>query len=163
MAKWNYKVRLKINRFYVAQAFNPVKGYDVEFYDWNYNGTECTASFVCSDDYSNPIERHTKEDMEEYVISKFGANIIKDWSAREDKNLAGNNTPINNPLLDRYRKDTYKSYYDLLVSKEQLEETSRALSHVLPALKGVRHISPFKVVSNSSYKPDNYVVRIGQW
>lgn len=152
LSKWNYKIRLRINRFYVSQAYNPVKGYDVEFYDWNFNGTECTASFVCSDDYSNPLENHTKEDMEEYVISKFGANIIKDLSsAKEDKNLAGNNTPINNPLLDRYKRDTYKSYYDLLVSKDELHQQAGS------------GIKPFKVIPNLSYKPDDYIVRIGQW
>jgi hypothetical protein len=165
MSKWGYKVRLRISRYYIAHLYSPPKGIDAEFNDWNHNGSECTASFVCSDDYPNPFERYTKEDLQEYVIKTFGANIIKDLTkVRQDPNLPGNNTLINHPLLDRYKRDTYKKTYDLLVTREQLEETSRALGQVNPStLKGFSHIFPFKVVPNSSYKKDDYILRIGQW
>lgn len=72
-------LRLKISNYYVRHLLRIPKGFNADFYDWTLTLDECTATFWCSDDNANPIERKTKEQLNDMIVSKFGNNIISDY------------------------------------------------------------------------------------
>lgn len=166
--KYIKSVRLKISRYYIAHLYNPEKGYDVDFYDWDPTGSECTAVFRCSDNFIDRRQNHTKEDLEEYVIKKFGANIILDNMANSKlnsifdvkKNLLINTVVENNPalkLLPTSKRTSYKSTYDLNLTKPELQNVNFHLKELDKSLRD-EVIKPIKV------KDDNInMVRIGTW
>lgn len=167
MGKYSKNVRLRINRYYIAHLYNPERGYDVDFFDWDPTGRECTASFRCSNNYIDRSLNHSKEDLEEYVIKTFGANIIKEkMSAAPSLNIKDNfllNTVVEgNPalkLLPNSKRTSYKSTYDLDLTKVELQNANFHLKELDKSLRD-EAIKPFKVKGDG----DNiYTVRIGTW
>lgn len=164
MGKYVKTVRLKISRYYIAHLYTPEKGYDVDFFDWDPTGKECTAVFRCSDDYIDRRQNHSKEDLEEYVIKKFGANIIKDKTPNKlnvKDNFLINTVVENNPalkLLPASTRTSYKSHYDLDLTKVELQNANFHLKELDKSLRDTA-IKPFKTKGNG----DINTVRIGTW
>jgi hypothetical protein len=172
MAKHSFKVNLKVNHWFIKNLFKVDRGYSVEFFNWNSTGDECTAVFMCTSGINAPdiSLNHTQEDLEEYVIKKFGGNIIKENVPVPNKvmNLKDNHivatTVDTNPalkLLEPSERTSYKDYYDLVVSKNDLQEMNRTL-HLFKNSHTCR-ILPFKVKQTSSFEADPIILRIGKW
>lgn len=166
--KYIKSVRLRISRYYIAHLYTPQKGYDVDFYDWDPTGAECTAVFRCSNNHIDRRQNHTKEDLEEYIIKTFGANIISAKMANNGKsrqlldkdNFKINTVVENNPalkLLSTSKQTSYKSIYDLDLTKIELQNVNFHLKQLDKSLRD-EVIKPIKI------KGDNInTVRIGTW
>src|SRR5215207_3782198 len=110
-------LRLKIANYFVRHLLHLPRGFSADFYDWATTLDECTATFWCSDDNPNPIERKTKEDLTNMITNRFADNIISDYMQMPKAfKLHKMGTPINNPLFKinpTKKHDDYKQHYDI--------------------------------------------------
>lgn len=134
-------------RNYIAQEI----GYNVDF-QFDYNIDEVRATFSCSDDYADPRLCHNADDLESYIIRRYGAFILKE-GIPNPKNFSMDmkkiGEAITNPLLNK--RDNYNDEYTKVVSHEEWERLK---------VLGIRHE---KRLTTSSYTKDAYEYRMGIW
>ena len=85
MTEISKTVRLRIAQWYAKNLLVIEPGYNVHLEKWNKEKNECTATFTCFSDYPITNLRKTKEDLEEYIVRRFGAMIMQD--KRKPSNL----------------------------------------------------------------------------
>lgn len=164
-------LRLRISNYYVRRLLRIPKGFNADFYNWSADNNECTATFWCNDSYADPALRKTKEDLNQMIVSKFGNNIISEYlptpKAFDPRNQRLG-TPLKNPLLkinQQQKSDNYKEYYDLELTKPQLQEINRSLMHL--AYKQGGQYKQLRESENrirpDRIKGDTNIVRVGTW
>ena len=134
-------------RKYITQEI----GYNVDF-TFDYDKDEVQATFTCSDDFADPSLRHNKEDLEEYIIKRYGAFLVKEDQPKPSNfamDMKKIGEAITNPLLNQ--RDNYQDSYVKTVSSDEWEQL-KALGYNYE-----------KRITNSSYKKDNYEYRMGLW
>lgn len=141
----------------------------MHMYNWNKSGTECDCMFYCSDDFMDPVERKTLEDMDYFIVTKFGQYIIKEniTPQKAAKNMRFyddyqiNSIVDGNPALNRLmpgsQKTSYKRDYPLVVDRKQLNNINQSLRDQFHKLMDDKKIDAKKVA------PGKYEVRVGQW
>ena len=134
-------------RKYIAQEI----GYNVDF-QFDYNADEVRATFSCSDDYADLRLCHNGDDLESYIIRRYGAFLIKE-NLPKPKNFAMDMKKIGeattNPMLKQ--RDNYQDDYTKIVASEEWERLKTL---------GMRYE---KRLTTSSYTKDAYEYRIGIW
>jgi hypothetical protein len=157
-------VRLRIAQWYAKNLLVIEPGYNVHLEKWNKEKNECTATFTCFSDYPIANFRKTKEDLEEYIVRRFGSMILEDKRkpSNLDPSVASKGVPLNHPLLKQDKKDypsfsdNYSEEYILPLTKPQLDEANSCM------LNGMR-IKPDNIKKTSGYESDIYNLRIGKW
>lgn len=140
-------------RKYTAQEI----GYNVDF-QFDYNKDEVRATFSCSDDYADITLCHNGDDLEEYIIRRYGAFIIKeDIPNPKNFNISMKKVAeiLTNPILRQSgsHRDSYKEEYDKLLSKQQwLQLKADCLG-----------IDYDVSISPTGYESDLYKIRLGLW
>lgn len=167
MTEQSKTVRLRIGMWYAKNLLKLDAGYNAEFAHWNADKNECTVTFTCFDDYPDPRFRRNKEELEEWVIRRFGSMIIED--KRRPRNLdlsaASKGIPLGHPMIKEDKKDfpsfadNYKEDYILELTKKQLEEANSTLMNRVHSSR----LKYEKVKPTSSYKSDIYQLRMGTW
>jgi hypothetical protein len=157
-------VRLRIGKWYAKNLLVIEPGFNVHLEHWNEQDNECTMTITCFDDYPFPKYRRTKEDLESYLIRKFGSMIIDDL--RKPRNLeltqASKGLPLTHPLVKQDKKDfpslqdNFSEEYVLPLTRQSLTEAQNSLS------KGER-IKPDNIKKRSGYESDTYNLRMGIW
>lgn len=165
MPSYQFPCRLRINKWYAKNLLKIRVGFNAHLTNWNKEGTECDAIFYCFDEFDRKQWNRTKEDLEEYVISHFGANIISDNIQTKLDFSQGKpfNTPVEtNPFLKAFMepsaRDNYKSSYDIEITKQQLEGINADVRQFYPAEYKDKKVTPIRELANGNYK-----LRIGQW
>jgi hypothetical protein len=157
-------VRLRIAQWYAKNLLVIEPGYNVHLEKWNKEKNECTATFTCFSDYPITNFRKTKEDLEEYIVRRFGAMILED--KRKPSNLstaaASKGVPLTHPLLKQDKKDypsfsdNYSEEYILPLTKAQLREANGTLPRTM-------RIKTDNIKKTSGYESDIYNLRMGKW
>jgi hypothetical protein len=128
-------------------------GYNVDF-TFDYDKDEVRATFTCSDDFADPTLRHNNEDLEEYIIKRYGAFLIKENQPRP-KNFSMDMKKVcevlTNPQLNK--RDNYQEEYPKILSNEEWTQ----LKVDCPDIDFENRIQ------NASYKKDEYQIRLGLW
>jgi hypothetical protein len=136
-------------RNYIAQQI----GYNVDF-QFDYEKDEVRATFSCSDDYADPNLCHNADDLEEYIIRRYGAFLIKE-GIPNPKNYAMDMKKIaevlTNPKLNK--RDNYQDEYPKILTSEEWTK----LKQDCPEMEFENRIQ------NASYKKDEYQIRLGIW
>jgi len=136
-------------RNYIAQEI----GYNVDFC-FDYDSDEVTATFSCSDDYANPTLCHNADDLEEYIIRRYGAFLIKENQPRP-KNYAMDMKKIGevltNPQLNK--RDNYQDYYFKQLEKPDWQQLKMQIPDIAYEDR----------ILNSSWEPEKYRIRFGVW
>lgn len=136
-------------RNYISQEV----GYNVDF-TFDYNKDEVHATFTCSDDFADPRLRHNNEDLEEYIIKRYGAFLIREDQPKPN-NFAMDMKKIvevlTNPKLE-HRDDYQEERIDILSKPKWLQ--------LKQDCKGVKFD---KRIHTKGYKPDSYQIRMGLW
>ena len=157
-------VRLRIAKWYAKNLLVIEPGFNAHLGGWNDEDNECTATFTCFDSYPYPPYRRTKEDLEEYVVRRFGSMIIE--SKRRGRNLdlssASKGVPLKHPLVLMDKKD-YPSLQDNFSEEYILPLTKVQLIEANSLLKKGRRIRPDNIKKTSGYESDVYNVRMGKW
>lgn len=157
-------VRLKIAQWYAKNLLVIEPGYNVHLEKWNKQKNECTATFTCFSDYPIPKFRKTKEDLEEYIVRRFGSMIIED--KRKPSNLdtaaASKGIPLSHPALKQDKKD-YPSYSDNFKEEYYLQLTKSQMLEANSTLLGSKRLKADHIKKTSGYESDVYNVRIGRW
>ena len=130
-------------------------GYDAEF-QFDYDKDEVRATFTCSDDYADPNYRHTDEELETYIIKKYGAFLVKENLPKPlnfmmDMKKIGE--ILTNPDLQGSHKTSYQDEYEQIIDKP--EWIQLRMDKV--------GISPEDTVTRPGYKPDAVRIRFGVW
>ena len=169
MTEHSITVRLRIAKWYAKNLLVIEPGFNAHLGGWNREDNECTATFTCFDNYPYPPYRRTKEDLEEYVVRRFGSMIIE--SKRRGRNLdlssASKGVPLKHPLVLMDKKDypsmqdNFSEEYLLPLTKEQLIEANSVLVDD-NNIYG-RRIKADKIKKTSGYESDIHMVRIGKW
>jgi len=139
-------------RNYIAQEI----GYNVDFV-FDYGADEVRATFSCSDDYAEPTLRHNGDDLEEYIIRRYGAFLIKENQPRP-KNFAMDMKKIGEVLLNPQQRlkadrDSYKDEYTKILTKPEWEQLKLDIPDVGYEQRVIR----------SGYQSDSYKIRLGVW
>jgi hypothetical protein len=141
-------------RNYIAQEI----GYNVDFC-FDYDSDEVTATFSCSDDYANPTLCHNADDLEEYIIKRYGAFLIRENQPRP-KNFSMDMKKVaevlTNPNLQGSHKTSYQDQYDKIIDKPEYLQ----IKQNIPDLP---EPSREDVIIRPEWKPDAYRVRFGVW
>ena len=157
-------VRLKIAQWYAKNLLVIEPGYNVHLEKWNKEKNECTATITCFDDYPFPTYRKTREELEEYVVKKFGSMILQD--KRKPSNLdtaaACKGIPLTHPIVKQDKKD-YPSYQDNFREEYVLPLTRKQLIEANSTLTSDKRIKPDKIKKTSGYESDIYQLRMGKW
>jgi hypothetical protein len=136
-------------RNYISQEI----GYNVDF-QFDYNADEVRATFSCSDDYADPRICHNADDLEEYIIRRYGAFLVKE-NLPTPKNYAMDMKKIvevtTNPKLAK--RDNYQDFYYKELDKPAWEQ----LKADIPEVRFEDR------VLNSSWQPEKYRIRLGLW
>lgn len=137
-------------RNYISQEV----GYNVDF-TFDYDKDEVQATFTCSDDFADPRLRHNNEDLEEYIIKRYGAFLIKENIPKPanfpmDMKKIGEATT--NPKLIG-RRDDYQDYYFKELEKPEWEELRLNIPDVTYEDR----------IITAGWKPDKYRIRMGLW
>lgn len=136
-------------RNYIAQEI----GYNVDF-QFDYGKDEVRATFSCSDDYADPRICHNADDLETYIIRRYGAFLIKD-NIPKPKNFAMDMKKIcevtTNPMLQR--RDNYQDEYEKVLTKPEWEQLKKNIPDVQYSNKEISY----------GYYPDNFRIRLGLW
>lgn len=165
MTEHSKTVRLRIGKWYAKNLLTIEPGFNAHFEKWNEENNECTVTFTCFDDYPYPPYRKTKEDLEEYIVRRFGSMIIDDLRKPRHLELsqASKGIPLKHPFIKIDKKDfpsyadNYDSEYILQLTKQQLLEANSTFR------RGSMRIKADRVKPTSSYNSDIYELRIGQW
>jgi hypothetical protein len=136
-------------RGYIAQEI----GYNVDF-QFDYDKDEVRATFSCSDDYADIRLCHNADDLEEYIIRRYGAFLVKE-GIPNPKNYAMDMKKIaevlTNPKLNK--RDNYQDEYPKILTSEEWTK----LKQDCPEMEFENRIQ------NASYKKDEYQIRLGIW
>lgn len=136
-------------RNYIAQEI----GYNVDFC-FDYDKDEVRATFSCSDDYADIRLCHNADDLEEYIVKRYGAFIIKE-DIPNPKNYSMDMKKIGevltNPKLNH--RDNYQEEYEKIIDKPDWTN----LKQDIPGIKAE------ETVIRPEWKPDGYRVRFGVW
>jgi len=165
MTEHSITVRLKIAKWYAKNLLVIEPGFNAHLEKWNAENNECTATFTCFDDYPYPLYRRTKEQLEEYVVRRFGSMIIESRRkpVKLDLQSASKGIPLKHPLVLIDKKDypslqdNFKEEYYLPLSKAQLTEANSMLG------EKSNRIIPDHIKKRSGYESDTRMVRIGKW
>jgi len=136
-------------RNYISQEI----GYNVDF-QFDYDKDEVRATFSCSDDYADIRICHNADDLEAYIIRRYGAFLIKE-GIPNPKNFSMDMKKIGevltNPQLNK--RDNYQDEYPKILSNEEWMR----LKADCPNIEFENRIQ------NASYKKDEYQIRFGVW
>jgi hypothetical protein len=136
-------------RNYISQEI----GYNVDF-QFDYDKDEVRATFSCSDDYADIRICHNADDLEAYIIRRYGAFLIKE-GIPNPKNFSMDMKKIcevlTNPQLNN--RDNYQEEYPKILSSEEWTQ----LKADCPNIDFENRIQ------NASYKKDEYQIRLGLW
>lgn len=127
-------------------------------------GNEAILTITCFDDYPFPQYRKTKDDLESYVVRKFGSMILQDRRKPSNLDLSSSckGIPLKHPMARKDRKefpsyqDNFNEEYYLPLTKEQLREANSTLVTN-------QRILPDHIKKISGYESDMYVLRMGKW
>ena len=136
-------------RKYITQEI----GYNVEF-QFDYNVDEVRATFSCSDDYADIKLCHNADDLEEYIVRRYGAFIIKEnLSAPKNFDMSMKKIAevLTNPQLKH--RDNYQDEYTKILTRPEYFQLKA----------DCKDIGYDKIVSTSSYSPDTVQIRLGIW
>jgi len=137
-------------RNYIAQEV----GYNVDF-TFDYDKDEVRATFTCSDDFADPNLRHTSEDLEEYIIKRYGAFLIKE-NQPTPKNFPMDMKKIGeiltNPNLKGSHKDSYQDEYKLVISRPEWMQLK----------SDIKDITYERMFPNHDFH-ERYILRLGLW
>lgn len=164
MTEISKTVRLRIAQWYAKNLLIIEPGYNVHLEKWNKERNECTATFTCFSDYPIAKFRKTKEDLEEYIVRRFGSMILEDKRkpSNLDPSVASKGIPLTHPLLKQDKKDypsfadNFSEEYTLPLTRIQLIEANSLLS------KGMG-IKADNIKKTSGYESDVYNLRMGVW
>lgn len=166
MTEYSKTVRLRIGKWYAKNMLQIEQGYNAHF-DWKNKDepNECTMTLTCFDDYPYPPYRRNKDDLESYLIRKFGSMIIEDKRKPRslDVRAASKGLPLTHPIVLNDKKDypslnsNFSEEYYLPLTKGQLIESNATLGSTDNRLK-VNHIK-----KHSGYESDTYYMRMGVW
>lgn len=138
-------------RNYIAQEI----GYNVEF-QFDYNIDEVRATFSCSDDYADPMLCHNADDLEEYIIRRYGAFLIND-NLTKPKNFAMDMKKIGevltNPNLQGSHKTSYQDEYEKVIDKPDW----------LQLKQDIPNVTAEETIIRPEWRPDGYRIRLGIW
>jgi len=138
-------------RNYIAQEI----GYNVDF-QFDYDTDEVRATFSCSDDYAEPTLCHNGDDLEEYIIRRYGAFLIKEGIPNPE-NFAMNMKKIGeiltNPKLTGNHKTSYQDEYEKVIDKPEWTQIK----------KDIPNIKAEDTIIRPEWRPDGYRVRFGVW
>lgn len=138
-------------RKYITQEI----GYNVEF-QFDYNVDEVRATFSCSDDYADIKLCHNADDLEEYIVRRYGAFIIKE-NLSAPKNFAMDMKKIGeiltNPNLTGSKKDSYQDEYEILLTRPEYMQLKADCN-------GAVYDS---FTSSGSYNGDKFHIKLGLW
>lgn len=165
MTEQSKTVRLRIGKWYAKNLLALDAGYNAEFSHWNEENNECTVTFTCFDEYPDPRFRHTKDELEEWIVRRFGAMILEDRRkpTKLDLSAASKGIPLAHPIIKHDKKDypsladSFKEEYIISLTKAQLQEANSTL---LPKSNRLR---ADKVKPTDSYASDIYQLRVGIW
>ncbi len=164
MTEQSKTVRLRIAKWYCKNLLTLDAGYNAEFTNWNDEGNEVTATFTCFDDYPDPRFRHNKDELQQWVIKRFGSMIIEDRRKARHLNLsaASRGIPLNHPFIKKDKRsnpsmaDSFRDEYILSLTKPQLQEANSTLPKD-------NRLRADKVKQTSGYESDLYQLRVGIW
>lgn len=164
MTEYSKTVRIKIAKWYAKNLLTIEPGFNVHLEKWNKANNECTMTVTCFDDYPFPKYRKTKEDLESYLIRKFGSMIIED--RRRGRNLdpsaASKGIPLKHPSVIKDKKDypslqdNFKEEYYLPLTKIQMLEANGTLDEI-------NRLKADHIKKTSGYESDIYNLRMGIW
>jgi hypothetical protein len=166
MAEHSKTVRLKVAKWYVKNLLKIEQGFNVHF-EWpkGFPDNECLMTMTCFSDYPMPQFRKTKDDLESYLVRKFGNMIIEDGRKPRNMDLsaASKGIPLKHPLLKQDKKD-YPSYSDSFKEEYELELTKQELLEANSTFKTQdMRLRADKVKQIAGYESDIYRLRIGKW
>jgi len=160
-------VRLKVAKWYAKNMLVIEPGYNAHF-DWKNKDdpNECLMTLTCFDDYPYPPYRRTKEDLESYLVRKFGSMILEDKRKSPWLKLssASKGLPLTHPIVLKDKKDypslndNFDEEYFLPLTKEQLIEANASISSSADTRLKANHIK-----KTSGYESDMYNLRMGTW
>jgi hypothetical protein len=123
-------------------------------FQFDYDKDEVRATFSCSDDYADIRLCHNADDLEEYIIRRYGAFLVKE-GIPNPKNYAMDMKKIaevlTNPKLNK--RDNYQDEYPKILTSEEWTK----LKQDCPEMEFENRIQ------NASYKKDEYQIRLGIW
>ena len=165
MTEYSKTVRLRISKWYAKNLLQIEPGFNVHLEKWNKPlDNECTMTITCFDDYPFPKYRKTKEDLESYLVRKFGSMILED--KRKPRNIdlssASKGIPLTHPVLKHDKKD-FPSYQDNFDEEYFLPLTKKQLLEANGTLASVGRIRADHIKKTSGYESDIYKLRIGTW
>ena len=157
-------VRLRIAQWYAKNLLVIEPGYNVHLEKWNKEKNECTATFTCFSDYPIAKFRKTKEDLEEYIVRRFGSMILEDKRkpSNLDPSAAIKGVPLTHPLLKQDKKD-YPSFADNFKEEYYLPLTKSQMLEANSTLLGSKRLRADHIKKSSGYESDIYNLRIGKW
>jgi hypothetical protein len=163
MTEISKTVRLRIAKWYAKNMLQIEPGFNVHLEKWNQEDNECTMTITCFDDYPFPQFRRDKDDLESYLVRKFGSMIIEDKRKPTNMDLSASSKglPLTHPVIRHDKKefpslaDSYDEEYILEITKPQLLEANGTL--------GRGRLKPDTIKQTSSYTPDICRLRMGKW
>jgi hypothetical protein len=164
LTEYSKTVRVRIGKWYAKNLLTIDPGFNVHLEKWNKEQNECTLTMTCFDDYPFPKYRKNKDDLELYLVKKFGSMIVEDKRkpVQLDLSAASKGIPLKHPLVLVDKKDypslqdNFSEEYFLPLTKKQLREANGTLPRSM-------RIKPDNVKKTSGYESDVYNVRIGTW
>jgi hypothetical protein len=151
--------------WYAENMLEIEPGFNAHLEKWNEEKNECTMTLTCFDDYPFPEYRRTKDDLQSYLVRKFGSMIIdsrhKSSKLRLEDSAQG--IPLKHPSLLRDKKDypsysdNFKEEYDLELTKDELLEANGSFRTQYQRLKAD------KIKQIAGYESDKYHLRMGVW
>jgi len=141
-------------RNYIAQEV----GYNVDF-TFDYDKDEVKATFTCSDDFADPHIRHNREDLETYIIKRYGAFLVKEDQPKPN-NFAMDMKKIceilTNPNLQASQKDSYQVEYEKILDKSDYLQLKKDIPNLPP-------LHAEDVIIRPDWQPNAYRIRLGLW
>lgn len=164
MTEHSKTVRLKIAKWYAKNLLTIESGFNAHLEKWNKENNECIMTLTCFDDYPFPKMRKTKEDLESYLVRKFGSMIIEDKRkpSNMDLSTSSKGIPLTHPILKADKKD-YPSFADNFKEEYYLPLTKKQMLEANGTLTPASRLKADHIKKHSSYESDIYNLRIGIW
>ena len=169
LTEYSKTVKLKIAKWYAKNMLQIEHGYNAHF-DWKNKDdpNECTMTLTCFDDYPYPPFRRNKEELESYLIRKFGSMIIEDKrrSPWLDLTSASKGLPLTHPIVLKDKKDypsqqdNFDEEYLLPLTRKQLIEANSTLADLSDS---DNRLKANHIKKRSGYESDIYNLRMGTW
>lgn len=142
-------------------------GFNAHF-EWpeNFPDNECLMTLTCFDDYPYAPLRKDRDDLESYIVRKFGSMIVEGRRkpSKLELSSASKGIPLSHPILKQDKKDypsfqdNFREEYLLPLTKEQLLEANSTLNE-----KSATKIKVDNIKKRSGYESDIYNLRVGVW